>query len=196
MHSDTKAANALPTHIDSVNQHLLQTCRFFIRFFQYSDLNAFTKYRADKDVARYQSWSTYTFQDALDLFNKMDYSSFGQIGSWYQLAIEDRKSHQLVGDLALHFVDHEKMEIGYTIAAKNHRTGIAFEAISALLDYLFLTLNKQKIVAFVDKRNIASYRLLEKAGFKRVADLQANSSVLTGWGDEYLYMKLRSAHLQ
>ncbi|MDB1125820.1 GNAT family N-acetyltransferase [Vibrio algarum] len=174
---------------------ILETTRYFIRAFEKSDLTAFAQYRADENVARYQSWTNYTYQDALRLFNQMDYSTFGRIGHWYQLAIEKKSSHEVIGDLAVHFIDQEKMEVGFTISADNQRKGVGFEALSALLDFLFLTLNKQKIVAFVDMKNEASYKLLEKAGFKRAANLKADTSPQAGWGDEYFYMKLRSMHI-
>jgi RimJ/RimL family protein N-acetyltransferase len=173
---------------------LLSTARLIIRAFKYSDLQSFTQYRADEEVAKYQSWSNYTFEDATKLFQQMDYSTFGRIGSWYQLAIEDKVSHRLLGDLAVHFVDQEKMEVGYTVSSENQRKGIAYEALYGLLDFLFIRLNKQKVIAFVDIHNKASYKLLEKSGFKRSANLTADPSPNAGWGDEYVYIKLRSMH--
>lgn len=179
---------------ESTSCPVLESNHFLIRPFQYADLKAFTRYRENEVVARYQSWENYTYQDALALFNKMDYAHFGRIGDWYQLAIESKLTGEIVGDLAVHFVDAEKMEVGFTIAQEHQRKGIAFEALSRILDYLFLTLKKQKVVAFVDKRNKASYLLLEKAGFRRAADLQADSSPQAEWGDEYFYIKLKSMH--
>lgn len=173
---------------------ILETSRYIIRAFERTDLTVFAQYRADKNVARYQSWNNYTYQDAVKLFERMDYSTFGSLGHWYQLAIEQKSSKVLVGDLAVHFIDQEKMEVGFTISAENQREGVAFEALSALLDFLFFTLNKQKIVAFVDMKNEASYKLLEKAGFKRTANLKADDSPQAGWGDEYFYIKLHSMH--
>lgn len=184
LHSTTAAQSKCPR---------IETTRFFIRAFKKADLAAFAHYRADENVARYQSWTHYTYQDALRLFDQMDYSSFGHLGRWYQLAIEQKSTKEVIGDLAVHFIDQEKMEVGFTISADNQRKGVAYEALSALLDFLFLTLNKQKIIAFVDMNNEASYKLLEKAGFKCTANLKADASA--GWGDEYVYTKLRAMHV-
>lgn len=173
---------------------LLETSRFVIRAFDFSDLVTFAQYRADEDLARYQSWSNYTYRDALQLFDSMDYSNFGKTGSGYQLAIVNKTSRELVGDLAVHFIGQEQVEIGFTIASVHQRKGIGFEALTALLDFLFITLNKQKVVAFVDIKNKPSYKLLEKVGFKKSAQLDADFSLNAGWGDEYFYVKLHSMH--
>ena len=45
----------------------------------------------------------------------MDYSTFGSEGCWYQLAISSLDSDELVGDLAVHFIDQEQIEVGFTV---------------------------------------------------------------------------------
>lgn len=183
--------NLDPSTTSAIPCPTLQSERFIIRAFQRSDLSRFTQYRANEEVAKYQSWSDYSYSDALKLFNAMDYPHFACAGHWYQLAIEQKSDHELVGDLAVHFIDHEKMEIGFTIAKECQRRGVAFEALSTLLSYLFTELHKRTVVAFVDIRNTASIRLLEKSGFRRAANLSADSSPQAGWGDEYFYIKER-----
>lgn len=71
-----------------------------IRPLTLDDLIAFTAYRADPNVARYQSWTDYHYQDALSLLNLTNYQDFAKAGQWYQLAISDQ--HELLmGDLAV-----------------------------------------------------------------------------------------------
>ena len=71
---------------------VLETKNFIIRAFERKDLEVFAEYRSQEMVAKYQSWANYTFQDANELFESMDYSSCGTEGNWYQLAISTRES--------------------------------------------------------------------------------------------------------
>lgn len=169
---------------------ILITPNLTIRAFTEADLADFAQYRARPEIAKYQSWSSYSYHDAQALFNATDYQNFAVIGQWYQLAIADTQSNQLLGDLAVHFVDSDQVEIGFTIAPKNQQKGIAKEAVSSFLDYLFCTLKKHRVVATTDTDNHASYRLLESVGFRREAHFIQNIFFNGAWGDEYQYAML------
>ncbi len=170
----------------------LTTEHYLIRAFEPKDLQAFANYRAQPEVAKYQSWSEYSYQDAVALYQGMDYASFGTPGNWYQLAIVEPDSDQLIGDLALHFIDQQQVEIGFTVDPTFQRRNVASEAIHALLGYLFLTLNKHRVIAITDTQNIACWRLLEKLSFRREAHFQQNIFFKGAWGDEYQYAMLCS----
>lgn len=170
----------------------LKTDNLFIKPFEEKYLEAFTEYRSKPEVAKYQSWTSYCYQDAVALFESMNYSSFGKVGRWYQLAIILRKSGELVGDLAVHFTDKEQVEIGYTISPIYQQKNIATEAVSAFLVYVFEELGKHRVIATTDTSNVASYRLLEKLGFRREAHFVKNVFFKGNWCDEYQYALLCS----
>ena len=174
----------------------LTTPRLHIRPFQRKDLRAFADYRAIDSVARYQSWSNYTYHDALKLFESMDYQSFGAVGEWYQLAIVEPATDQLLGDLALHFIDEEQMEVGFTLAPQYQGKGLAKAALQTLLDYVFGDLGRHRVIAITDARNTAAYRLLESLLFRREAHYVQNVFFKGAWGDEYAYALLRAEYLQ
>jgi RimJ/RimL family protein N-acetyltransferase len=171
---------------------VLITTKFSIRAFEHKDLEVFAQYRAQKRVEKYQSWTNYTYEDALKFFENMNYSTFGEAGNWYQLAISSLKSDELLGDLAVHFIGQDQLEIGFTVAPQHQGNGVATEALSSLLDYVFSELNKHRVVATIDTKNTASYRLLEKLGFRREAHFIQNVFFKGAWGDEYQYALLRS----
>ncbi|MBQ4837218.1 MULTISPECIES: GNAT family N-acetyltransferase [Pseudoalteromonas] len=170
----------------------ITTHNFIIRPFERKDLVKFANYRASESVARYQSWADYTYQDAIKLFESMDYATFGAAGQWYQLAISDKSNDAIVGDLAIHFIDAEQVEIGFTVAPEFQGKNVATEAISGLINYLFGCLGKHRIIATTDTRNIASYKLLEKMGFRREGHFIKNIFFKGEWSDEYQYALLRS----
>ncbi|NOU49721.1 GNAT family N-acetyltransferase [Pseudoalteromonas sp. JBTF-M23] len=170
----------------------LYTKHMQIRPFFAKDLAHFAQYRNIKDVARYQSWDNYTLADAQRLFDNMDYTTFGEAGKWFQLAIVDSSSDHLLGDLAIHFIDDEQVEIGFTIAPTNQRQGVANNAVTALLEYLFNVLSKHRVIAITDAKNEAAQRLLKCLGFRLEAHYMQNIFFKGEWADECLYAMLAS----
>jgi len=189
---------ALSKALHKVVNNGLTTEHLVLRPFQRADLEAFTAYRAEPKVAQYQSWTDYSYSDAVALFENMDYAQFGAADTWFQLAIVSGASGaipaMLVGDLALHFIDEQQVEIGFTIAPEHQGKQVAFEAVSALLDYLFIELHKHRVIAITDAQNLASCRLLEKLRFRREAHYVKNIFFKGAWGDEYLYALLKEEY--
>lgn len=154
------------------------------------DLGPFSAYRAIPAIAKYQSWTDYSYQQAVELLANTDYSTFGVPGKWYQLAITGLGSNLLYGDLAVYFIDKQQVEIGFTVAPEFQGQGVAREAISGLLNYLFTELNLHRVVATTDTRNLVACKLLEKSGFRREAHFRQNLWFKGHWGDEYVYALL------
>ncbi len=170
----------------------LKTENYIIRSFKIGDLERFRNYRAIPSIAKYQSWSDFTYEDALNLFYRIDYSNFGVKGNWYQMAIAEIESNELIGDLALHFINKDQVEIGFTISPEYQGKGVAYESVTRILEYLFIELKKHRVVAITDAKNIASSKLLEKLGFRKEAHYVKNIFFKGEWGDEYQFAMLGS----
>lgn len=171
----------------------LSGARCNLRPFAEQDLPAFARYRADPAVARFQSWTTYSLDDAQRLFASMASVPFGTRGSWYQVAIADTRQDSLLGDCALHFLDDEhQVEIGFTLAPGQQGKGLGREAVSLLVDYLFEQLHKHRIIAITDAENAAARKLLADIGFRQEAHYIQNTFFKGKWGDECLYACLAS----
>jgi RimJ/RimL family protein N-acetyltransferase len=171
----------------------IHTRRLILRRFEQSDCDCFVAYRSDPEIARYQSWSQYTYEDADRFFREQASVQMGQVGKWLQIACVETASAQLVGDCALHFLDDAvSIELGFTIARGHQGKGFGQEALQALISYIFGSAGYQKIQAVTDARNLRSIRLLEKLGFQR---LQANPSPAFFKGEycqEWTYILERS----
>ena len=100
---------------------------------------------------------------------------------------------QLVGDCVLfwHSQEHEQGEIGYTLNPAYHGRGLATEAATALLRLGFDGLALHRVTGRLDARNVASARVLERAGLRREAHLIENEFVKGEWTDELIYAILR-----
>jgi RimJ/RimL family protein N-acetyltransferase len=66
-----------------------------------------------------------------------------------------------------HFLNGRLLEIYYYLLPSERRKGYGTEAIVIMVDYLFLSRDLTRVQATCDPDNIASQRVLEKAGFKR-----------------------------
>lgn len=115
-------------------------------------------------------------------------------GTWFQYAIALAETNELIGDCALHTLLDEPriVEIGFTLSSRYQGKGYAREAICALLDYLFHTLGKHKVIAFTDVRNDKSIAVLERVGMRREEHLLQNYISKGQWIDEYQYSILAS----
>ena len=169
-----------------------ETPRLHVRPFAHADLEAFVAYRADPDVARYQSWSSYTLEDGRALIEAMQGVEPGAPGQWYQFALEERAGGTLVGDLALKVDASEprEAEVGFSLAPAQQGKGYGTEAMLALLDHTFVTLGLHRVIAVTDALNAPAAALLDRVGMRREAHFHENVFFKGAWGSEFLFAML------
>ena len=175
----------------------LETARLILRHFTDADLVSFMAYRNDPDVARYQSWEGISEAEARAFIAEQKLVQAGVPGQWFQVAIALKETGTLVGDCALKIDEHDERqaEIGYTLARAYQGKGIATEAVSCVLDYVFRRLELHRVVAITDCENTASVALLERLGMRREGHFIQNVWFKGKWGDEYLYAILQDEWL-
>lgn len=83
------------------------------------------------------------------------------------------------------------MEIGYAIVPCERCKGYGAEAIQLMVDYLFLSKEIVRIQAPTERRNIASQKVLEKAGFSKEGTMRKSWFARGEYRDMYLYSILR-----
>lgn len=172
---------------------ILETDRLVLRRFTEADLPAFISYRGDPEVARFQSWSSYSREDAEEFFAKQKNLAFDTDGTWFQIALARKTDSELVGDIAVHFFDDARQaELGFTLAKRHQKQGLAVEALAAVVDLLFAKLHKHRLSATVDTRNVDAIRLLSRMSFRREAHHVKNILFKGEWSDEYGYALLNS----
>lgn len=74
---------------------------------------------------------------------------------------------QFAGVLGMHFIDwqHRDTEFGYWLAEPFTGRGLATRASKAVLDYIFLELNLQRVTIAHALENTASQKVIERLGF-------------------------------
>jgi RimJ/RimL family protein N-acetyltransferase len=130
------------------------------------DLASFQAYRADPSLRRFQGWSPMSDADALDFLSRMHDKPLLAPGQWLQLGIGAADDDELIGDIALYLSDDGiRSHIGFTLAPATQGRGIATAAVDAAVRLLFANTGQREVVGLADSRNLASTRLLDRAGF-------------------------------
>ena len=170
----------------------LESERLILRSFENRDLDEFVAYRADPEVARYQGWENFTIDDGKRFIKDMSAAEIDVPGTWFQIALVLKESDQLVGDLAVHTHDDARqVEVGFTLSSQFQGQGYAAEALRRFLTYLFVELDKHRVIAITDAENLAAQRLLEKLCFRLEAQYVDNVWFKGSWGSEHLYAMLQ-----
>ena len=173
----------------------VRTERLLLRRFEVEDLPSFAAYRAEPDVARFQSWDAgYSEEDAARFFAEDRQVVSLTAGRWVQLAAVDPETGVLVGDCAVHArADQpDTYEVGVTLAPASQGRGLAGEALGAVVQWLFDEHRAHRVVAECDDRNVAVVRLLERLGFRLEGRLVEADWWKGEWTTLRIYARLAS----
>lgn len=143
--------------------------RLAFREFVDEDLPALAALLADPEVMRY-SW-----RGPLDAEgSKAVLAGFQRVcrehgfGKW---ALHLRATGEFVGYSGLESCRPEApagFELGYRLDPKFWGQGLAAEAAQAIVQHIFAATQLTQIFAFLEPANVASVRVLEKTGFRRI----------------------------
>ena len=175
------------------------TERLLLRLMEPEDVPAFAAYRSHPDVARYQSWATsFTIADGERLVAAQEGVELGEPGRWVQLAAVDRAGGALCGDCAVCVVADQPRtaEVGVTFAPASQGTGLATEAVGAVVARLFEQHDIHRVFATADDRNHAVHRLFERLGFRCEARHVEADRFKGEWATLRVYALLRREFTQ
>jgi RimJ/RimL family protein N-acetyltransferase len=108
-------------------------------------------------------------------------------GQWFGI---EKKDGTKIGLIA-HFLSSGRTAIGYALLPNERGKGYGSEAIKIMIDYLFLSKNIVRIQAETHPRNMASQRVLEKAGFRKEGIVRKSFFSRGEWRDAALFSILR-----
>lgn len=172
---------------------MLETPRLLLRSFEDADLEDFLAYRSDPLVAEYQGWDApYPLEDGQRFIAAMHNCLPGGMDTWCQLAIQEKTSGTLLGDIGIFTSGAHTLqaELGFTLARRHQGRGFASEAVRRVITYLFRSLGVHRVTALCDVENTPSYRLMERVGMRREAHYIENTWFKGRWSSEYLYAVL------
>lgn len=170
----------------------IKTDRLIIRLAKPDDAEAIYSYRSDFIENKYQGWFPDSAKEVRDYISNMP-GTIDVADICFQFAIIGREEKRLIGDMGIVFTNHDnsQAEIGCTLHKDYQGKGYATEALKAIVNYLFIALNKHRIVASVDPRNIASLKLIERLGFRKEAHFKESYYLRGEWVDDIIYAMLK-----
>jgi aminoglycoside 6'-N-acetyltransferase len=170
----------------------LETVRLRLRRLRDDDLDALVGYRSDPAVLRYTPRSAFDADDARRLIADMRDREPGEVGTWFQIAVAERGTDRLIGDVGLRTdaTQPRTFEVGYTLAPAHHGRGYATEAVRAVLGLAFGELGAHRVLGNCDARNSASARVMERAGMRREAHHVEDWWSKGEWTSSFVYAVL------
>lgn len=142
-----------------------ETARLQHRAFTVDDAEAFFVLNSNHDVMRFTGEPLLTSLAAAKeaIANYPDFDTVGY-GRW---ACVLNKTQAIIGFCGLKYLpDLDAIDVGFRFLPQYWGQGLATEACTASLNFGFTTLHLDEIVGFVLPENIASIRVLEKAGMQ------------------------------
>ncbi len=161
---------------------VLETERLLLRHFTENDADALFLMESEPDVLRYAGRKRLADVDAYRTKIQTRFIPYydkpGGYGAW---AIVEKASGEFVGGCSLRpglDADHaepmshgpDDIELGYGLRKPSWGRGYASEIVQALVRRAFTELGAVSLVASVTVDNLASVRVLEKAGLRRVGE--------------------------
>ena len=170
----------------------IESQRLVLRPLGQEDQDDFFNHRLDHDNFKYIVLPQKR-QQVAERFAEIMQGWKGAEGEKLTLAVEVKAHSGIAGDLMFKYLSHANQvaEIGYAIKTEFQGRGIATEAARMLVGYIFAELPVNKIVAYCDPRNTASFTLMEKLGMRREGHLRENMRMGDQWCDTYCYGLLK-----
>jgi RimJ/RimL family protein N-acetyltransferase len=161
----------------------IETERLLLRRSVADDAETISAYRSDPDVHRMQGWERTDPDGVRAEIEEMTDRKPGEPGGWVQFTVEERDG-VIVGDVGLSPADGEPgvIKVGYTISPRFQSRGYATEAVSALIEYAFETLDADVVRAYAGAENTPSIRVMEKVGMRLMERFQGSDGEETWTG--------------
>jgi RimJ/RimL family protein N-acetyltransferase len=175
----------------------IHTNKLVLRAFSSADAQDLYEYLSYERVYRFEPGAPIDLNRAQKMADELCASP----NFW---AVELESQRKLIGQLYFQQIKPlhlQTWELGYILSPAYQRQGYASEAVGALLNYAFSTVNIHRVVAHCNPQNLASWKLLEKLGFQREGLLRQNIFFRLDdagepvWTDSYVYALLEKDRL-
>lgn len=145
----------------------LETDRLLLRKLRLDDAEAVFAYASDPEVARYTTWEAHKTIDDSKAFltSVIELYNSHQVAPW---GMEHRAHRKLVGTCGFVYwhLRHARAEIAYALSRPYWNKGYTTEAVRAVIAFGYRVMRLNRIEARCDVPNVASARVMEKAGMK------------------------------
>jgi RimJ/RimL family protein N-acetyltransferase len=172
---------------------ILQTERLRLRKPRLADAETiFREYASDAEVTRYVSWRAHQTIDETREYMRVCLAAW-DVGKAFQWVIERKDDNQLMGMIAARVQAH-RWELGYVLARRYWGHGYMSESVKGLIDWALKGADVFRVWAVCDVENLASARVMERAGMQREGVLRrwsVHPNISPEPRDSYCYSIIR-----
>lgn len=146
----------------------VETERLLLRNYKATDCKDVFQYFSREEVSTYEDFdpmSEKQVEDMIDEWRDLD----------NRLAAVLKTTQKVIGSIGYWIDDEGHYCIDYDFNPEYYGNGYASEAGQALVSHLFETTDINAVYGDCDVRNTASWRLLERLGFRRIRQLDDQS---------------------
>ncbi|ODR31808.1 GNAT family N-acetyltransferase [Eisenbergiella tayi] len=162
---------------------ILETGQLLLRPLQYDDVADLKEWLSD--ISLYQYWGKRPGKSDLNpelLFQKKERPTKS-----FHWGIVHKKDNKVIGEMWVYLIENDRMaKVAFRLSPIYQGNGLMIEALTEVVIFCFEKTELQRLWTDVHVLNIASYRTLEKTGFKREGHIRDGKMVNT-YCDYYLY---------
>jgi|WetSurMetagenome_2_1015567.scaffolds.fasta_scaffold337891_1 RimJ/RimL family protein N-acetyltransferase len=159
-----------------------------LRLIHKADAASICRHARDKDISRYTFIPyPYRLENALKFIR--DTHKQRRKGNILTFGIECKETGEIIGMISLMRIDNvnHSGEVGYWLGKKFWGKGFMLEAVQLICGHGFKKIKMVRIYARVLHPNLASARVLEKAGFRYEGRLRKTTLRYGRWLDDLRY---------
>ncbi|HKR05969.1 MAG TPA: GNAT family N-acetyltransferase [Bacteroidia bacterium] len=146
---------------------VLTTDRLILRQLKTTDEKEVLAIRSNETVNKYiDRPPTRSVKDARKFIDMITKNISNNESAFWAITLKNNPA--LIGSITLWkiSIEHERAEIGYELLPRFHGKGIMQEALTKVVEFGFQTMQLKTIVAFTNKDNEPSKKLLERNNFR------------------------------
>ena len=180
----------LQDYID--NKPVLETQRLLLRPLRQADVSDLKEWLGNRSIYRY--WGKRPGKSDLNpelLFQKPERATKS-----FHWGIVHKQDDKVIGEMWVYLIENDRMaKVAFRLSPAYQGNALMTEALSQVVIFCFEKTELQRLWADVHTQNIASYKTLENAGFKREGHIREGKMVST-YCDYYLYGMIKADYLE
>lgn len=161
-----------------IGSKTIETKRLILRKTEESDLKTIWQILLDPNVNKYYLTSKINSDWEKELPFQIKKLSHANDKDVFQWSIIKKENNECIGQISVQEkeenIPKDIRDIGWFISPKEQRKGYAYETAFAILNYMFNEVEISKIDTSAAIENVASWKLMEKLGFKRKGETKMN----------------------
>ncbi|MEL6108756.1 MAG: GNAT family N-acetyltransferase [Planctomycetota bacterium] len=156
---------------------IFETRRLLIRDLSDSDFEAFHEMQSDEVVMRYTTGKALDAEENQRQLETCIASYANPTNEFWVWAVQRKSDQQFVGTCAI-VPSEDGPEIGYRFRQRYFGQGFGQEVCDGLVLHATQELGLTKLIAYVDRRNVASIKILDRSALQFVREVKNEDGIL------------------